>query len=42
MKDTIICQECESEFRVEELESDYEVCYCPFCGEPLTENDDGE
>jgi uncharacterized CHY-type Zn-finger protein len=35
MNDTIICENCESEFRVEELESEYEVSFCPYCGEAL-------
>jgi rRNA maturation endonuclease Nob1 len=35
-----ICKECESEFRVEEIESEYEVQFCPYCGESLDEQDD--
>jgi uncharacterized CHY-type Zn-finger protein len=40
MEEKIICQECESEFSVVESYSDYEIAYCPYCGEPLGELDD--
>jgi uncharacterized paraquat-inducible protein A len=38
--ETIICQECESEFKVVEEYSEFEIAYCPYCGDPLTEPDD--
>lgn len=37
--ENIICPECESEFKVVEEYSEYEVCYCPYCGEKLGESD---
>jgi predicted RNA-binding Zn-ribbon protein involved in translation (DUF1610 family) len=40
MNDTTICENCESEFRVEELESEYELSYCPYCGEALGGDDE--
>lgn len=31
----IICIQCESEFKIKELHSDYNIHYCPYCGEEL-------
>lgn len=40
MKDTnIICDNCESEFEVEIVHSDFPVAFCVFCGESISEED---
>lgn len=40
MENVIICENCESEFSVEAIESDYEVSFCPFCGEAIAGEDE--
>jgi uncharacterized CHY-type Zn-finger protein len=35
MNDSVICENCESEFIIEEVETLYTLSFCPFCGEPL-------
>lgn len=40
MSKSIICVECESEFKIKELHSDLELSYCPYCGEELEIEDD--
>jgi uncharacterized paraquat-inducible protein A len=39
-EETIICTECESEFQVVEVESQYHIGYCPYCGEELTSEEE--
>lgn len=37
----VICVNCESEFKIKELYSDFNIHYCPYCGEELDiEQDD--
>ena len=38
-KEDLVCEVCDSEFSVEHYEED-EVCFCPFCGESLFNDDD--
>lgn len=35
MDENVICINCESEFRVEEVYSDFQIGFCPYCGESL-------
>lgn len=42
MAKSIICIECESEFKIKELHSDLEICFCPYCGEQLDLEADDE
>lgn len=35
MSEIIICMDCESEFKISELHSDYEISFCPYCGTQL-------
>lgn len=36
---TIVCTECESECIVKVLESEFNVSFCPICGEELGTDD---
>lgn len=38
----IICPFCDSEFHIETEDDDAAVAFCPYCGEELDSDDDGD
>ncbi len=37
---TYMCSSCESEFSIRKLYSEHPTKYCPFCSDPITEDED--